>query len=97
MRNLSKKEASIMGSKSTRKGVANKSTQELKNALKIILEGNINRLQSDIDSLTPKERIDVLLSMANYVIPKQKAVEISQDETELYQPIILNLGSGCIK
>lgn len=83
----------LAGKKSSRKGIPNKSSKELKTALKSLLEQNIDNLQSDIDKLEPKERLDVLLKLANFVLPRMKAVEFtSEDKSSIFKPVIINLG-----
>jgi hypothetical protein len=37
-------------------------------------------LQSDLDQLKPKDRIDALLSLAKYVVPTLKATEMSIED-----------------
>lgn len=52
------------------KGRQNEITAKVKEAFAYLLENNIGSLQSDIDSLTPKERVSVILILAEFVVPK---------------------------
>lgn len=74
------------------KGTPNKSTSAIRDSLQSIIENNITRLQSDLDSLKPAERVKALTEICKYVVPQLKAVELSSSE-EL-RPVILQLGSG---
>jgi len=51
------------------KGTPNKITSEIKESLKILLESNLQRLQTDIDSLEPKDRLRTLLELSKIVLP----------------------------
>jgi hypothetical protein len=68
-------------------GTANKTTAEVRKQFSLLLENNIDNLQSDIDSLKPAERIKLILDLAGFVIPKMKAVEVTQQEQQL-KPIV---------
>ena len=50
----------------------------------MLLENNINTVQSDLDEMQPRDRVNALLQFMKFVIPTQKAVEIdtrtSQEE-----------------
>jgi len=67
------------GVKSSRKGVPNKATSELRNRVKMIIEDNVERLQSDLDNVEPKERLNFLIQLLNFALPKLKAMEITDD------------------
>ena len=64
------------------KGVQNKSTAEIKAALQSIFESNLPEIQSDIDSLDPKDRIVLLLKIAEFILPKMQAVQIEDKERD---------------
>ena len=57
------------------KGVANRSTAEMRRVLQTLFEENIGMLQQDIESLEPRERARVLLELAKFVLPTLKSVE----------------------
>jgi hypothetical protein len=70
------------------KGTPNKTTSEIKELFQLLLENNIDRLQSDFDKLQPNERIRYFLDLASFVIPKQKAIEVKEDRLRDFQPIV---------
>jgi len=70
------------------KGTPNKTTTEIKERFQLLLENNIDRLQSDFDKLQPNERIRYFLDLASFVVPKQKAIEVKEDRLRDFQPII---------
>ena len=50
----------------------------------MLLENNINTVQSDLDEMQPRDRVNALLQFMKFVIPTQKAIELdtraSQEE-----------------
>lgn len=71
-------------------GASSKETKAIRERFKKLLDNNLDTLQSDLDQLKAKDRIEALLSLANYVVPKLKATEmsfenVSQDNN--FQPI----------
>ena len=77
------KEGNNMG-RGRPKGASNKSTETIKRSLSMLLENNIDTVQSDLDEMQPRDRVNALLQFMKFVIPTQKAVEIdtrtSQEE-----------------
>jgi hypothetical protein len=52
-----------------KKGVPNKTTDELRGLFQSFLEANIETLQSDFDQLEPKERLSFIERIAKMIIP----------------------------
>jgi hypothetical protein len=71
-------------------GQANKITQHIREAFTDLLDNNLEKMQSDLDSLKPAERLRVLLELSSFVIPKLKATEITAPGIER-EPIIINM------
>ena len=57
------------------KGTPNKTTAELRERFTSLLESNMDRIQSDLDTLEPKDRIRTLLEISKFIIPTLKAVD----------------------
>ena len=57
------------------KGMPNKSTAELKEAIKSILNSELGKIQKNLNQLEPKERLDFLVKILPYVLPKQNQIE----------------------
>ena len=57
------------------KGTPNKTTAELRERFTLLLETNMDRIQSDLDTLEPKDRIRTLLEISKFIIPTLKAVD----------------------
>jgi hypothetical protein len=71
------------------KGSANKTTALSRKLFNDILEQNINTIQDDIDTLQPLERLKVLLHLAEFCIPKLKAMELDVQGSD-FKPIVIN-------
>jgi hypothetical protein len=57
------------------KGTPKKTTSELRERFTLLLESNMDRIQSDLDTLEPKDRIRTLLEISKFIIPTLKAVD----------------------
>jgi len=70
------------GNEGRPKGIPNKTTTEIKEAFQMLLEDNLPTLQRDISSLAPKERVNFMLELASFIIPKMKSVDLTADKKE---------------
>jgi hypothetical protein len=75
------------------KGVPNKSTAELKQIFKTLLETNLEQLQNDFEQLKPSERIKFTLQVAEFLIPKLKATDLNIEAVKEFEPIIIQMGN----
>ncbi|MDA7699122.1 hypothetical protein N8795_03310 [Flavobacteriaceae bacterium] len=75
------------------KGASNKSTETIKRSISMLLENNINTVQTDLDEMQPRDRVNALLQFMKFVIPTQKAIEIDTkvSEEELNEAYIQKL------
>ena len=86
--------ASRAGKLSTRKGVPNKASSQVREAFKQLVENNLERLQSDLDELEPKDRIRFILEMARFILPTLQAVSVDdlrENEAEGFNVLTINL------
>jgi hypothetical protein len=73
------------------KGTLNKSTSEVRESFSLLLSNNLERIQKDLDSLEPFQRVKVLLELSSFIIPKLKQTELTTDqESKGFQPIQIN-------
>jgi hypothetical protein len=76
------------------RGKPNLITAKVRESFNELLEGNLHKIQSDLDSLKPIERVKVLLEMASFVIPKMKSVEVNDStERQNVQPLVIQFES----
>lgn len=64
------------------KGSANKTTTELREFVNEFINDNRESLQSDFDALEPKERIDTMIKLMEYALPKLNRTELATDTGE---------------
>jgi len=57
-------------------GVPNKITTNLKDRVNLLIENNFDKLQTDLDTIEPKDRLSIMLKLMEYVLPKQKETKI---------------------
>jgi len=70
------------GNTGRKAGSLNRATKDIRDAFTLLIENNIDTLQKDLDSLEPKERVKLLLDMAQFVVPKMKSVDLKADKAE---------------
>lgn len=72
--------ASKAGKLSTRKGIPNRNTQQVRKAFQMLINNNIEQMQSDIDALTPKDRLKFIIDLSKFVLPQLQAVSMETKE-----------------
>lgn len=86
--------ASRAGKLSSRKGIPNKATNEVRKAFQQLVENNLPKMQSDLDSLEPKDRLKFMLDMAKFILPTLQAVSVDdlrEDEAQGFNTLIITL------
>jgi hypothetical protein len=71
------------GNEGRKAGTPNKTTTEIREAFSLLIENNLSKLQEDLNGLGPKERVKLLLDMAQFVVPKLRSVELKSDIEEV--------------
>lgn len=61
-------------------GTPNKVTKELRNTLKAAIEGELDRLSASLAELPAKERLEVLVKLMPYAMPKIDSIGGSYDD-----------------
>ena len=62
------------------KGTPNRMTKELRTVLKDILYQELEQIQERLDTLKPKERIDLLIKLMPYALPKVTSISYTANE-----------------
>ena len=57
------------------KGTPNKSTAELKEALQSVLDSELGKIQKHLNQLEPKERLEIIIKLLPYILPKTSQIE----------------------
>lgn len=88
--NLTTATAKEMGKKSSRLGVPNKTTSEIREAFQMIVENNLEQFQEDLESLEPIERLKFILDLSRFVLPTLKAIDVHSRGQQEFKPIIIS-------
>ncbi|WP_149274682.1 hypothetical protein [Pareuzebyella sediminis] len=59
------------------KGSTNRKADKIRDFYQLLINKNLKQLQEDLDTLKPKERLEVIISLSKFVVPMMKAVEMS--------------------
>ena len=62
------------------KGTPNRITKELRSLLKDVMYDEIGALQERLDTLNPKERVELLIKIMPYALPKVTSVSHTTNE-----------------
>ena len=62
------------------KGTPNRLTKELRSVLKDLLYDEIETLKERLDALEPKERVELLVKLMPYIVPKVNSVSHTVNE-----------------
>ena len=65
------------------KGVPNKTTEQVRNAFKLLVEENLEQLRDDIAGLEPKDRIKCVLDIAKFILPTLKSTELKPVDNKI--------------
>jgi hypothetical protein len=84
--------ASRAGKLSTRKGVPNRTTQQVRKAFQLLIDDNLEQMQSDLDALTPRDRLRFIIDLSKFILPQLQAVSIEDlREKDEFRVITINL------
>ena len=62
------------------KGTPNKLTKELRTVLKDVLYQELEQTQERLDTLKPKERVELLIKLMPYALPKVTSISYTANE-----------------
>ena len=68
------------------KGAQNKTGRQVKEILNEILSDEIEAMPERLNQLSDKERLDIVIKLLPYILPKQKELEITNDITKMNLP-----------
>jgi hypothetical protein len=72
-------------------GTPNKVAQATRETFKLLLDEQMPQLREDLAKLEPYQRVKVILDLAQFCVPKLRAVEITDDNSERYKPIVIDM------
>jgi hypothetical protein len=72
-------------------GTQNKTTKEIRETFKNLLENNLELIQEDLNELDPKDRVMFLLKLTSFVIPTLRSIEVNEMNIKDIEPIIIEI------
>lgn len=61
-------------------GAVNKTTAETKAILQKIVSNELDNLNEMLEQLEPKERLDAIIKLLPYIVPKQQIIALTENE-----------------
>ena len=80
----------IINREGRKKGVPNKSTADIREAFKNLIELNLEQMQKDLKELEPKDRLKFIIDLSTFVIPKLKQADINIDTDKNFNPVTIS-------
>ncbi|MDA9069190.1 hypothetical protein N8258_01275 [Algibacter sp.] len=71
------------------KGTPNKLTTDIRQKFSLLVDKNLDRLQDDLDTLEPRDRLKIIIELSKFILPTLKATELHESK-DIFQPIIIN-------
>ena len=73
-------------------GTLNKTTAEIREHYQNLVSNNLERLDNDLKSLEPLQRLKMIIELSKFVVPTLKATELTTIETENgFNPITVHI------
>lgn len=83
---FTKETASKAGKNSSRKGVSNKTTSEIKEAYQLLVENNLENMTSWLEKIgkdNPEKAFDLIIKMSDFIVPKLSRQEVKMEKPTL--------------
>lgn len=68
------------------KGAKNKTTKELRELIRRIIDDNIEQLEEDLQKLEPRDRVRFNIDLLQFALPKLQSQKIEVDEANKEKP-----------
>jgi len=72
-------------------GSPNKVTNEIRIQYSNLIAANIDRMQSDLDSLKPRERLEMIIALSRFVVPTMRAVELKSPDAKPFPAFAIRI------
>jgi hypothetical protein len=73
------------------KGALNKTSIQTKELIEKLVSSELKNIDGLLEQLEPKERVDAIIKLLAYVIPKNSHIEIDSPIHHQLQPIVLTV------
>ena len=69
----------------------NKVNAQSKEVLKNIVNREVLKIPDLLEKLKPKDRLEIILKLIGYVVPKQTKIELETDIPDRFTPVVVNM------
>jgi hypothetical protein len=76
----------------SRKGIPNKATKEIRDAFEMLLHDNLDNMKvwlSDVAQEDPERALNIIVKMAEFIVPKLQRTELKAEVTD--KTVVINL------
>jgi len=74
-------------------GTPNKITQEVRELFSELIRGNMSQMQKDLSALEPYQRINALVKLSQFIIPKPTETNLTIESPEDFQRVVFEFGN----
>ncbi len=71
----------------------NRINAEAKEVIQNLVNSEVIKISDLLEKLSPKDRLEIVIKLIAFVVPKQTKLQLEADESR-FNPVIINLGSG---
>ena len=86
--------ASMAGKMSSREGVPNRATQQVRKAFQLLIDDNLEQMQSDLDALTPRDRLRFIIDLSKFILPQLQSISVDdlrEKEVQGFNVLTINI------
>lgn len=76
-----------------KKGSLNKNTEVVRNSFQLLVQNNLEQLQNDLNAMSPKDRFNSIVALANYILPKLNSVDYKNENIDSFRPIEIHFNN----
>ncbi len=80
-----------------KKGSLNKSTSIIRSQFQMLVENNIEKLQNDLDSMTPQQRFQAISNLAKFILPTLNSIDLVSATGDTFKPIEIHFNENTDK
>ena len=75
------------------KGTPNKVTQEVRDLFEQLVRDNLPQLKKDLAALEPYQRVNAMMKLSQFIIPKPTENHLSINSPEDFQRVVFEFGN----
>lgn len=75
--------------KGRKKGIPNKITKDIREALHSFIEGNLSSIEATFNELEPKDKIRFMIDILPFVLPKLQSTQLQVEDNEPLPIVVL--------